>query len=144
MAFGFMVNESTVVGVQDFYDISLPIKMGEFTSVDEYARVMPQAGYVSQFDLQLLVTSGSPRCAKIILTWDDTGNDLMWRETESEKVVTGLTTGTMRMLVFPVGTFLRAPSTQTTLGEVYAWAKVDRGTVTVQRARLHWATRHWG
>lgn len=144
MAFGFMANEAAVSGIADFYDITKPIKLVGPSSVDEYSRVMPQAGWLSQLDLLLTVTSGSPRCVKALLTWDEAGTDIAFQETESEKVVSGVTAGTRGMGSIPLGTFVRAPSTQTKLGELYLWIKVDQGGVTLDVARLHWATRHWG
>lgn len=142
MAFGFMANESVVAGIADFYDVTKPIKLVGTSVVDEYARVMPQACWLSQLDLLVTVTSGAPKCIKALLTWDAAGDDIMFRETEGERVVAGVTTGGRGQGSVPLGTFLRAPSSQTAEGEVYLWIKVDTGTFTLDVARLHWAATH--
>lgn len=144
MAFGFMANTAAVTGLGTFYDVTKPIRLVGPSSVDANSSVMPQACYLSQIDLLFTVTSGIPECMKILLTWDSAGNDQLFRESESELLVAGVTTSTLNNAVVPIRTFIRAPATQTTLGEVYAWGKVDVGTVDLNTARLHWATRHWG
>lgn len=140
MSFGFMANEATVAGIATFYDITKPIKLSASTAVDGNARVMPQACHISQFDLKMSVTAGTPRCVQVLFTWDSGGDDPMLREAEHEYGYDQLT-GSGLNAIFPIHTIVRAPGTQSALGEVYAWVKVDGGTVTVDRARLHWATK---
>jgi hypothetical protein len=145
MAFGFIANEATVSGISNFYDVTKPIKLVGPSSVDAYSRVIPQAGYLSQLDLQMTLVSGSPKCVKSILTWDAAGNDPCFGELPSWTMFSGVTTATTQNATIPIRTFLRAPSTQTALGEIYLWIKVDKvSSITLDVARLHWATRHWG
>ena len=140
MDFGFMANESAVTEIATAYDVTKPIKLVGPSSVDSFSRVMPQACHLSQFELKMSVTSGAPRCIQVLFTWDSIGDDPMLREAEAEFGYDQLT-GSGINAIFPLNVNLRAPSTQTALGEIYAWVKVDVGEVTVDIARLQWSAR---
>jgi hypothetical protein len=147
---GFASNDGDVAGITGTtFVLGKAIKLHADTDVDAKSSALPNACYLSHLDLQLDATSGAPTKVSAILAWDAGGDSPMTGLSEGNKLWAGLTNANIdessvtALYNTSIGldVWITSPASQTTGGACYLWIIVDAGTVTVKRARLHWAMR---
>ena len=147
---GFASNDGDVAAITgSSFVLGKAIKLHADTDVDAKSSALPNACYLSHIDLQLDATSGTPATVDAFLAWDAGGDSPMTGLAEGNKLWAGLTDanidGAAVTALFntsiALNVWITSPASQTTGGACYLWIKVNTGTVTVKRARLHWAMR---
>ncbi|MAH50515.1 hypothetical protein CMI37_32130 [Candidatus Pacearchaeota archaeon] len=138
---GFAVNDADVTGITTSFVLGKAILIHTDTTADAKSSALPQSCYLSHIDIQLDATSGSPTKAAAILAWDSDGDDPMTGVSQGNPLWQGMTDTSLRNTSIALDTWVTAPTGQTTAGKCYLWIKVDAGTVTLKKARLHWAAR---
>ena len=147
---GFASNDADVAGITgSSFVLGKAIKLHADTDVDDKSSALPSACYLSHLDLQLDATSGTPTKGSAILAWDLGGDSPMTGLSEGNALWGGLTDANIdsasvtALFNTSIGldVWITSPESQTTQGACYLWIIVDTGTVTVKRARLHWALR---
>jgi hypothetical protein len=129
---GFAVNAAAVESVSTTYT-KVTLSSG---STDAKGAVLPAAGYISGLELKVLKTSGNnPATATFYLTWDETGDHLA-TEALAITLVAGATSNVYGGFK-AIDRWFREPTARAGTA-VYAWVKMNDGTVTVQLAKLHW------
>jgi|TARA_R110001583_G_scaffold20974_1_gene79960 hypothetical protein len=147
---GFASNDGDVSAITgSSFVLGKAIKLHADTTVDAKSSALPSACYLSHIDLQLDATIGTPATVDAFLAWDAGGDSPMTGLAEGNKLWAGLTDanidGASVTALFntsiALDVWITSPESQTTQGACYLWIKVNAGTVTVKRARLHWALR---
>lgn len=133
MNIGFASNTAAVESVTTSY---VKVTLGAASGVDVRATAIPQAGYLSNIEIQVLDTAGSPTKVTVKLTWDTAGDHALTNAAEITLLAAQATADTYSGAV-AIDKWYRSPTARTG-DEVYAWCKTDAGTVTVQKVRLHW------
>jgi hypothetical protein len=129
---GFAVNTAAVTSVSTSY-VKVTLEEG---STDAKGTALPQAGYIAGLELKLLRTAGSaPATATFYLTWDTTGDHIA---TEALAItLVAATTSDVYGGYKAIDRVFRSPTARAS-SPLYAWVKMNDGTVTVQLAKLHW------
>lgn len=150
MVNGFLSNVATVAGVTTAYDLTQKVRLlgapmnsakppsPTVTVVDVKARSCPQSGYFGDLVIGVIVTAGTPTALTAVLYWDAACDHKAYGP-GTLTLDPGLTTTTIRTGVVAIDEIYRAPTTQTTKGELYLVVKTDSGTCTIARVRLDWA-----
>jgi len=140
---GFATNDAVVTGIDHAYDLSKVILLHKDTDIDVKSSALPQACYISHLDLQLDVTSGNATTVSAFLSWDSAGDDPMTGESAGNTLWAGMTDTSLGCTSIAMDAWVTAPAGQTTTGKCYLHLKIVGSTpvVTLNKARLHWATR---
>lgn len=138
---GFIVNDAEVTSIGTSYVLAKKILLQEDSTADALSSALPQSCYLSHLDLQLDQTAATVAQVSCFLAWDSDGDDPMTDESTDNPLWSGLTDTSLRNTSINLDVFVTAPSGQTTRGKCYLWVKVDGGTATLKKARLHWAVR---
>ncbi len=136
---GFIVNDAEVSSIQSTYTASNKILLHEDSDQDPLSKRLPQACYISHLDLQLDQTALTASKVSCFLAWDSAGDDPMTGESQDNPLWSGMTDTSLRNTSIALDVYVTAPTGQTTSGKCYLWLKVDGGSVTLKKARLHWA-----
>ena len=144
---GFAVNDAVVSSIGTTYALNKKILLHEDSSADSLSKALPQSCYLSHLDIQIVEGSGTAEKVSAFLAWDEDGDDPMSAESKDNVLWTGMTTASAGSAIkntsIALDVFVTAPSGQTTKGKCYLWIKVSGSSpsVSLQKARLHWAIR---
>jgi hypothetical protein len=143
---GVIGNDAVVAGITTSYALGKAILLHEDSAIEPnsvHGAIPNSSAIWSHLVLKMTVTAGAVSSVECFLTWDAAGDEIAAGPTQSAfNVVSGMTTSALRSVVIPMdGIMPRASSVQTTPGKLYLFVKTDSGgagTVTLNRAELHW------
>jgi hypothetical protein len=126
------VNATAVTGITTSYALAKKILLTTLSTETGTQPVIPQSGYMSSLELELVETGGVslPTSVSAFLAWDAAG-DHIFTAAATANVVAAMTTARTFGVGIAIDKWYRAPVSQTAAGTVYLFIKVDAGTVTV-------------
>lgn len=143
---GFACEAADVASITTSYAIAQVVTLGANITRDASAKAVPAGGMWSYLDVQVLKTGGAPTTVEAVITWDTAGDDPAYVTTVAADLVAAGTTantfiGTLPLNFWPSTPWGAAdgaarPAAYVT-GRVYVQLRVDAGTVTLKKARLH-------
>ena len=138
---GFIASNAAQPGVTTAYNNGQGIFLDGTGALDAGAATLPGSAYLSHIEIQCDQTGATAATLTFFLSWDSAGNYPASGESGAITLISGLTDVSRRGLALGLDVWIMNTDRQTTSGGLYLWCKTNAGTVTVDEARIFWATR---
>ncbi len=142
---GFIASNSaageTAIGTS--YALAKIITINGAGTTDPGASALPGSCHLSHIEFQLDDASGSPTTLTFYLAHDAAGNFPLSGESAAITLVRGLTDATLSAAVVGLDVAYHVTS-HSVAGTIYAFCKVNAGTVDVDVCRIYWTKRRSG